>query len=159
DANTGELLSRIFPEPSTGRSLLYENSIADIIQYNDSMLVAVGSAISLINVKTNELTTYTRNDGLPSNIISVQRDSRGLLWLGTMESGLGRFNIARRIITFYTKDDGLLDDFFMQGGRYRLSDGRMIFYTSRCIITFTPEEVASNTNAPAATITDFKLLN
>jgi ligand-binding sensor domain-containing protein len=159
DANTGELLSRIFPEPSTGRSLLYENSIADIIQYNDSMLVAVGSAISLINIKTNELTTYTRNDGLPSNIISVQRDSRGLLWLGTMESGLGRFNIARRIITFYTKDDGLLDDFFMQGGRYRLSDGRMIFYTSRCIITFTPEEVASNTNAPAATITDFKLLN
>jgi ligand-binding sensor domain-containing protein/signal transduction histidine kinase len=159
NATTNELELRILPEPGDGRSMLYDNSIADIIKYNDSLLVAVGNAISVINIRTNRVIPFTRHDGLPGTMLSVQRDREGILWMGMMEAGIGRFNLQRKIFTVYNKEDGMLDDYFNQATKFTLSDGRMLFFNSRSIVAFRPEEVAKNVSAPPALITDFKLLN
>lgn len=159
NAETNELELRILPESADQRSVLFDNSVSDVIQYNDSLLIAAGNMISVVNIRTNAVTYYTRVDGLPGTVLTVQKDKHGILWLGMMEGGLCRFNLARKIFTVYNKNDGMIDDFFHAGAKLTLSDGRLVLFTSRHIVTFKPEDLAQNASAPPALLTDFKLLN
>lgn len=159
NAETNTLERKIVPHEGDSRTVLYDNSVTDILQYNDSLLVTAGNVISVINLRTNAVTSYSRLDGLPGTAISIEKDKEGILWMGMMEGGICRFNLPRKIFTVYTKEDGMIDDYFNVTASTTLTDGRMLFYTGRCIVAFKPEEVSKVASAPPALITDFKLLN
>jgi ligand-binding sensor domain-containing protein/signal transduction histidine kinase len=159
NAVTNALEQHILPEKGDVRTIFNDNSVADLVQYDDSTIVAAGTVIALINTKNNAVKTFSRSDGLPGTTVSVQKDKMGILWLGLVEGGICRFNISRKIFTVYTTQDGMYNDYCNEANSYTLSDGRLIFNTSGCIVAFRPEEVAKIASAPAAVITDFKLLN
>lgn len=159
NAETNALEWHMLPKNVNERSVLNDNSIGDLVQYNDSTIAAAGPVISMINTKNHSVTTYSRLDGLPGTVVSAQKDKTGILWLGLIEGGICRFNPARKIFTVYTKEDGIYNDYCNMAASNTLADGRLVFNTSGCIVTFKPEEVAKNASAPPALLTDFKLLN
>lgn len=159
NAETNERELRILPEPAEQRSVLFDNSISDVIQYNDSLLIAAGNMVSVVNTRTDSVTYYTRVDGLPGTALTAQKDRHGILWLGMMEGGICRFNLPRKIFTVYNRNDGMIDDYFNAGAKSTLSDGRLLLFTGRYMVAFRPEDLSQNAGAPPALLTDFKLLN
>lgn len=159
NAETNQQELQLLPEPVKQRSVLFDNTVADIIPYNDSLLVCAGNLVSVINIRTNKISTFSRLDGLPGTVISVQKDNHGILWMALMEGGICRFNLSRKIFTVYNRNDGMIDDYFNAAAAFKLSDARLLFYTGRSMVIFKPEELTQNAGAPAALLTDFKLLN
>jgi hypothetical protein len=54
-------------------------------------------------------TTWTEQNGLPGNAVrALYEDQDGVLWIGTYDSGLGRFKDGK--FTRYTTRDGLFND-------------------------------------------------
>jgi len=69
----------------------------------------VGTRGGLIRLKDGEITSYTTDDGLSSNIIKTLCMGRdGSLWIGTWGGGLNRLKEGR--FTAYTTNDGLLSN-------------------------------------------------
>jgi signal transduction histidine kinase len=131
----------------------------DILQYNDSLLFIAGGVINVVNTKTNSVRYITTEEGLPSNTIyCLQRDKKGLLWLG-MAHGLAQFNVDKRIATVYDRRDGLRFDNFLQAGAISMNDGRLLFLTEHSFIGLDPAKVFQSPNLGQALITDFKLNN
>jgi hypothetical protein len=59
------------------------------------------------NTKENTITTYTRNEGLPNDVVySILSDDYGHLWISTND-GLANFNPKNNNFEVYDVNDGL----------------------------------------------------
>jgi len=81
-----------------------KNDVGNIIQSHDGNLwiTSYGLGFSYFDIKSAKFTNYTQANlaQLSSNrVISLFEDSRGLLWVGTQETGINVFDHKRGIIT------------------------------------------------------------
>lgn len=132
---------------------------ADILEYNDSLIIIAGGGLNFYNSKTNTIRHITSADGLPSKlIVSLQKDKAGYLWMG-MASGLCRMNIQKTTFTQYNRSDGMTNDNFDISTDYQLPDGRLLFGTTNDFIVFNPLDVRTSAAPPGVNITEFRVQN
>ncbi|HYK45584.1 MAG TPA: two-component regulator propeller domain-containing protein [Parafilimonas sp.] len=168
----GSVASGIYKyEPSTNKEVehltkegplekqLAANSIADIFQYNDSLLLIATGAVNLYNLKTRTISHFSTEDGLPSNTInSFAVDDKGGFWMG-MAHGLCRVKLDKLIFSTYDRRDGIAHDLFNPSGVCKLRDGRLVYTTDKNFLVFDPRAFISAPVPPVPLITDFKLAN
>ncbi len=109
--------------------------------------------------KTGKFRHYTREDGLPNNVIfGILEDYRGYLWLST-NRGISKFNPGTGLFRNYTMDDGLQGYEFLPHAYYKSKRGEMFFGGSNGFNVFYPENVKNNPYIPRVAITSFSKLN
>ena len=156
DAKTHKVV-KIFSTRGKEGERLFMDSPGDMTYYNDSILIVSAGCINIINTKTNKVSFISAEDGLPSNTTeSVERDKSGIIWIG-MTNGLCRLNLEKKLISFYDRRDGILDDNFDQAGVKEFSDGRLCFYTDHNFLVFDPGKFGQQYMPPRPYITAFKL--
>ena len=108
--------------------------------------------------KTNEsFTTYTIEDGLPSNTIyAITESSSGNLWLST-NNGLSCLDINKLFFVNYSISEGLPNKQFNYNSVYRADDGLLYFGTINGMIAFYPENLQMHHNIAQVEFTDFKI--
>ncbi len=112
-----------------------------------------GSGLIYFNRKTNSLHQYSRDDGLPSNIIyGILQDRTSNIWLSTT-SGISCFDIRKGSFQNYTVTDGISAKDFNYGAYYKRRDGTMYFGSSSGVTCFKPEEIRANRRVPGIVFT------
>ena len=156
DAVTHKLVRTFKSNGKQGESL-YMDSPGDMTYYDDSTLIVTAGCINIINTKTNEIKWMTIDDGLPSHTAeSVEKDESGIVWVG-MTNGICRINLQRKLITYYDRRDGIIDDEFEMGGAKELRDGRLVFLTDHNFMAFDPTKFGHQSLPPRPHITGFRL--
>jgi ligand-binding sensor domain-containing protein/signal transduction histidine kinase len=138
---------------------LWTNSVYDVYEYNDSIMLIADDALDILNTKTNKITHISTENGLPSNtVLSVEADKEGILWLG-MANQLCRYDLQKKIFSIFDRRDGISNDLFNAAGDYKMRDGRFIYMTDKNFIALKPETVATAPVPGKVVITGFKLGN
>ncbi len=156
DTRTDDIVEHITSKDPPTRRLI-DNSVGDVMEYNDSTILIVSNGVNVYNTKRNVITHITTADGLPSPyIMCMEKDKNGNLWLGLI-NGLCRFDIRKKNFSFFDRTDGIRNDKFKVGSSYLLKDGRLLFGTTNDFLVFDPDKLKSVNAPPNVTITDIKL--
>lgn len=103
--------------------------------------------------------SYYLSDGLPNNAIcGILQDSRGFLWISTMD-GLSRFNTSTKKFTNYSYKDGLQANEFHTNAYYKANGDEFFFGGINGITTFNPASIQQNPHLPNVVITGLKIFN
>ncbi|GBU06953.1 hybrid sensor histidine kinase/response regulator [Bacteroidales bacterium] len=140
---------------------LAQDKIISIFEDSNNLLwfATEGGGISQYHAKDETFTSFTTEDGLPSNIIyKILEDKAGLLWM-TSNNGLIRFNPKNKELKIFTTNNGLLGDQFNYKSGIKTADGRLYFGCLNGFISFDPSTFVENRYIPPVVITDFYLLN
>jgi ligand-binding sensor domain-containing protein/signal transduction histidine kinase len=159
DPSTDKIVQRFSNKGPAGQSLL-STAVTDILQYNDSIIIAVSNGLNLINLNTNQVRHITTANGLPSNTgLCIERDKEGILWLG-MSNGLCRINLQKNFFTLYDRRNGIVYDNFNLAGAHRLPSGKIAFTTDHNFLVLDPQRFTyANSVPPDPDFTSFKLSN
>lgn len=158
DPNTNKILQEYRANGPKGKKL-WNDMPGDMVQLNDSIMVLACYGVSVLNMKTGNISFISTDEGLPSNnVICVQKDKQGILWFG-MISGLCRMNMQKKIFTYYDRRDGLPADYFEADDAHALSDGRLLFTSAHNFVVFDPEKMVKTERPADVVITDIKLDN
>ena len=156
DAVTHKVI-RTFTSKSKEGERLFMDSPGDMTYYNDSTLIVSAGCINIINTRTNKVSFFTTEDGLPSHTTeSVEKDGSGIVWIG-MTNGICRLNLEKKIISFYDRRDGIVHDKFVMAGVKELLDGRLVFFTDHNFLVTDPKKFGQQFMPPRTYITAFKL--
>jgi signal transduction histidine kinase/ligand-binding sensor domain-containing protein/DNA-binding response OmpR family regulator len=120
-----------------------------------------GAGLLRYDPTTNEVTSLTVADGMPSNVVqSLLPDNEGHIWAGTSQ-GLARVDItdADSRVRIFTKADGLVSTEFNYGSSAQLSDGTMLFGGLEGVSMFNPSSVKTAATAPVVVLEDLFLFN
>lgn len=128
-----------------------QNASAYIISmlFNDDGTVWLGTeggGLNLYNIPTREVRTFTTHEGLPSDdVYSLQKDSRGRLWVSTGK-GLALIENFQVSNLNYLGD---IDKEYNKSSFARLSDGRFVYGSTNGVISIMPNAIsATNYQAP-----------
>ena len=156
DPKTDNIIEHITSKDPPTRRLI-DNSVADVLEYNDSTIFIVSTGLNVYNTRRNTITHISTKQGLPIPYInSMEKDKSGNLWLG-MINGLCRYDLRTGNFSMYDRTDGIRNDKFKVAASYRMRDGRLLFGTSNDFVFFDPAKVKSSSIPPAVAITDLKL--
>lgn len=156
DAKTNKLV-KVFTTNGKDGERIFNNSPGDMSYYNDSTLLVTAGCLNIINTKTNKVTFFSTDEGLPSNTCeSVQKDRTGIVWVG-MTNGLCRINLLKKVISYYDKRDGINDDRFTTTGINQLDDDRIVLFGEHNFMVFDPNKFGQKNVPPKPHITSFKL--
>lgn len=121
--------------------------IPDIIVHNiheasddNSLWLGTSQGLLKLNPSNNQFTTFTTENGLPSNTIYGIEDVNGNLWLST-NSGLSYFTKKDKKFINYFVNDGLQGNEFYKGAVLKSHDGTLFFGGTSGITYFDPEEI------------------
>ena len=129
--------------------------------YEDSYGIvwfATQKGLGRLNPETDEMKFYTREDGLPTDLIQgILEDDYRNMWIST-GSGLSKYvrnepNGKGTFINFNTQDG--LQGYSFSLASYKSENGELFFGGANGINSFFPVEV--NTIPPDVVITDFKI--
>ena len=102
---------------------------------------------------------YSREDGLPSEVIyGMLEDASGDVWMST-NRGLARLDPASGVIKSYDVHDGLQSYDFTFGAQLLARDGTMFFGGVNGFNAFHPSEVRNNLRKPPLALTAFYKFN
>ncbi|OJU54119.1 MAG: hybrid sensor histidine kinase/response regulator [Bacteroidales bacterium 45-6] len=105
-----------------------------------------GGGLNLYNMKTRKLRTFTTREGLPSDdVYSLQRDTRGRLWVSTGKglALLENFHVSN---LNYVGD---IDKEYNKSSFARLADGKFAYGSTNGVVTVTPNAISvTNYQAP-----------
>lgn len=170
-----------FATSSGGLSVLNDKSSDDLIiepyRYNSALLSATASYITDIiertpgdfwmgtlgsgvmnwNEKYKKINVYTKDDGLPNNVIySVVVGANQKLWLST-NKGLCCFDPVRKKSTNYTEIHGLMSNEFNMGAAMKTKSGDLFFGGISGFNYFNPIELSNENLKVDIVFTKFKL--
>lgn len=118
-----------------------------------------GAGLLRYDPATNEVTSLTVVDGMPSNVVqSLLLDNEGHIWAGTSR-GLARVDITDSRVRVFTKAEGLVSTEFNYGSAVQLSDRTMLFGGLEGVSMFDPASVKTATTAPVVVLEDLFLFN
>jgi ligand-binding sensor domain-containing protein len=81
-----------------------DNYCADMCEDQDNLWIATSLGLVQMNKVTGEKKTWTTSDGLPDNdLLSVAKDTKNNLWIGTMYNGVAKWDGQKW--TYYTQDN------------------------------------------------------
>lgn len=156
DAKTNKLVKAFTKDGKEGEKL-FGDSPNDMTYYNDSTLLVTAGCLNIINTRTNKVTWFSTDDGLPSNTtVSIQKDKTGIVWIG-MVNGLCRLNLDKKVISYYDKRDGINNDRFAETGVEHLSNGNIVLFTDHNFMVFDPKNFGQKNFPPTPYLTSFKL--
>ncbi len=102
---------------------------------------------------------YDESRGAPGNAVyGVLGDEEGNIWIST-EHGIGKFDPVSEYFENYTREDGLLSDYFMWKAYHRSADGEMIFGSVDGLNLFYPGEIHKDTLPSRVLISELKIQN
>ncbi|MBC7902126.1 MAG: hypothetical protein H7Y27_01825 [Gemmatimonadaceae bacterium] len=158
DPANGKVLTHYDEKKGKGKEL-YNATVTDLIEYNDTTILIASNAINILNTRTGNIESITTADGLPSNqAVNLTKDKSGYLWV-SLSNGLSRFSYDRKVFTSYDVRDGILNDNFEISSPAHLADGRLIMGTLHDFLVFNPNEVNRQNDQPAGiSITDVKVM-
>jgi len=103
--------------------------------------------------------SYTRNDGLPSDILlSVEEDNSGNLWMST-ENGLSKFIPSQQRFENYNERDFGDKIRFEEGTSLHLSSNTILLGTSSGVLYFDPENIKKSNYVPPIILGSLKVSN
>jgi ligand-binding sensor domain-containing protein/putative methionine-R-sulfoxide reductase with GAF domain len=118
-----------------------------------------GGGLNQMELKTNRVTIYTDQEGLPNNtIFGIKEDGEHNLWLST-NNGLSKFNPKTQQFRNYDVSEGLQGNEFYWGAAHRNKDGSLMFGGVNGLTIFNPSEIKDNASPPPIVISDFQLFN
>ncbi|MCK9159346.1 MAG: response regulator [Bacteroidaceae bacterium] len=120
-------------------------------------LIWIGTAEGLysFNKKTKSLTTYTTQDGLPSDVIcGVEEDKSRNLWIST-HCGISKFVRNSGNFINYFASDGIQGNEFTRGAFAKASDGKIYFGGISGVTSFYPKDIIENKKKLRIEITNF----
>jgi signal transduction histidine kinase/ligand-binding sensor domain-containing protein/AraC-like DNA-binding protein/FixJ family two-component response regulator len=138
-----------------------ENQFCTLIQDWEGLiwLGSKGGGLKCFNPQTGAFISYVIENGLPSNnILSIQEDAEGYLWLGT-DKGLVNFNYKGGGVIVYTISDGIPSNKFIPNSSWVSSSGEFFFGTENGVVSFFPANIISNKFVPPVVLTSFKIFN
>lgn len=102
---------------------------------------------------------FTRNEGLPNDIIlSIVDDNNGDLWLAT-ENGLSQFNRLTETFKNYDSYDGLPQTRFSEAAGLKSRSGLLYFGLVKGYISFDPDRISSKKLNATMALTNIQLYN
>ncbi|CAN5268004.1 sensor histidine kinase [soil metagenome] len=137
-----------------------DNGVNSLTQINDSIIgISTNSkGFVLFNQKQKQFSSFTINDGLPTNVVfGLAQDKQSNLWIAT-NSGLLRLNQEKNILASFDEEDGLLNQKFT-ANILSLHNGKMAIPTSTGFVYFLPEHINKLPVPPDVQITSFKVFN
>jgi len=118
-----------------------------------------GGGLNRLDKEKDEFKIFTKNDGLPNNVIyGILGDNHGNLWLST-NKGLSKFNPQTETFKNYDVTDGLQSNEFNKGAYYTSNNGEMFFGGINGFNSFYPDSIKDNPYIPPVVITKFKKFN
>lgn len=115
--------------------------------------------INLFNYADSTFKAYSKEDGLPSNVVkSILEDDNGSLWLGT-NNGISKFDPANLTFKNYTPSDGLQGNEFNRSAALKTRDGNMYFGGPNGLNVFYPDSIKDNDFIPPVVFTGFQIFN
>lgn len=120
-----------------------------------------GNGLHRLHTKTEQLKSYSLDDGLPNNVIyGILPDEDGNLWLSS-NRGITKFqpdsDSTQPIITNYDTHDGLQSMEFNTGASFRNDDGTLYFGGLNGINWFQPDQLSGNPVPPQTVINKMEL--
>lgn len=121
--------------------------------------IATRSGLWCYDDREKTVTNYTKEDGLPSDIIhSIEEDSFGRLWIST-DNGLSCFNPFSGIFRNFSISDGLQSNQFNSGSHCSRNNGELMFGGINGISIFDPSKIEDNPFTPKPLITALQIFN
>ncbi len=161
-------------DPQTGTFISYQhrpddpNSISDnrvftLLQDPNAegffWLGTAGRGLDKFDVNSKRFTHFTKDNGLPNNVIyGILADNVGNLWLST-NKGLSKFNLTTETFTNYDVANGLQGDEFNAGACFKSKSGEMFFGGINGFNSFYPDKIRRNMNVPPIILTSFKVFD
>ena len=148
-----------FSDTTKGAFRLPEINTYSVLEYNDSLMaIATTRNLLLFNRYTQHTTQIGRAGFMRGNVVSMEKDSRGYIWIATT-SGLNRVNVKTRAFVGFNRSDGIDNDHFSFAASTRLPDGRLLFGSSTEFIGFNPDSMNISSTPPLPKITEFRVQN
>lgn len=159
DINT-ETITRFSFAPGGKEGRDPANDIQHIYASPSGVLwVSTISGLKAFDPETGEFTTYTTEDGLPSNLVVwATEDTTGKVWIGTT-NGVVKFDTKSNIFRVYDVTDGLAG-IELSNDMIKSSWGEIFFVSTNLgVNAFYPNKIKDNPFIPPIILTDFKLFN
>lgn len=119
-----------------------------------------GGGLNLFNYDTRTFTTFTKNEGLPNDVVyGILEDDNNNVWLST-NYGLSCFNPDTALpfrFRNYTKPDGLQSNEFAEGAYLKSKSGLLFFGGISGFNVFDPAKVIDNPFPPRVYITNLRI--
>lgn len=144
---------------ATSKDFSEQNASAYIISmlFNNDGTVWLGTeggGLSLYNMHTHELKTFTTNEGMLSDdVYSLQRDSKGCIWASTGK-GLAIVKDFKVLNLNYIYD---IDKVYNKSACIRLSDGRLAYGSTSGAVFVTPDAITMVDYKAPLRFTDLKV--
>ncbi len=121
--------------------------------------IGTSAGASKFNKADSTFTTYTINDGLPSNIIyDIIKDGNGNLWFST-GAGLAMKNPDEKASDAFVIVDELLGREFNIKAVFKSDNGELFFGAIDGLVAFHPDSMIANNYIPPVCITSFEKEN
>jgi ligand-binding sensor domain-containing protein len=113
----------------------------NVLPYNDSLvIISTNTRLYQYHRPSHKLTEIPMANSLLGFITSLEKDDEGYLWIST-SNGLYRFQMQKKVLVFFNREEGMITDRFVIGASYKLRDGRMLFGVEKAFIYFTPSQI------------------
>ena len=168
---TGYGLEVVDPKVDTIRHILREtgndeslsnNSILHIFcDDKNDLWIGTMYGLSHYDQEANKFNFYTKEDGLPENIVAATaQDDEGNYWLSTPK-GLSKlsFKDGQPIFNNFDISDGLQGDVFNERSVLKLRNGDLAFGGKNGLNVFEPEKIKINDNKNELVLLDFMVSN
>ncbi|HYV95618.1 MAG TPA: two-component regulator propeller domain-containing protein [Chitinophagales bacterium] len=117
-----------------------------------------GGGLNKFDIRTHQFTVYSKQDGLPDDVIyTMLFDNEGNLWLSS-NSGLCKFNPSNKVVTNFTPFDGLQGYEFNTNAFCKMPGGELVFGGTAGINVFKPEDIAVSAPVPNVILSSFKVM-
>jgi len=137
----------------------WDNTIYDVVQYNDSIYFVSTGFLNILNIKSGNIRNFTQRDGLPgTNLTQLVLDDDKILWF-TTNNGLASYNYEKDIFIPYTERSGTIMGRNLSYSKYKMKNGEIWFSGANSLFGFNPIKLKSMAIPPDVTITDFKIFN
>lgn len=140
-----------------GANRLFVGSVVYSL-YDDergNLWVGTSKGLKKLNLFSLEVTEYSTENGLPSNIIwAIEGDKRGNIWVSTNQ-GVSKMDIREeRFLNFYASD-GLQGNEFMRGVSLISKSGALFFGGINGLTYFNPNEMQLASKDLSVYVVDF----
>ncbi len=126
---------------------------------NQLWVATSGNGLFRINPESNATKRYSRNDGLPTNLIhGLQEDNKKVLWVSTNADIFGLDLKTDKIIR-YSSEDGLQEGGFYKSAALKSKDGHILFGGTNGYTIFNPDNIQTNFKIPPVYITQVNISN
>ncbi len=158
DPATDRIIEHLGAKEAEGKKLLWD-AVATALQYDDSTVAIFAQGIHFYNTNQHRITKSIKiPNSISSNLCSAERDKNGYIWIST-SNGLLRLNPYNEIFIHFDRVDGISNDRFVTAASHVRKNGKLLFGADDQIVEFDPGMVKINDEAPAVSVTGFKVVN